>query len=152
MTPSEEIKIYHNRAEVEADYESFKNNWTYDEDKDTYTHKSGLEMGEDISGISDIEILNLPQWEGSLSKAGMPRDDIETYLSVLSQQFQILVEKNPREEPQKSLEEEMKEWEERDSRMIKWARSNGRSDEYLQQMAEDLKQLHIEMYKRRQNG
>lgn len=149
MKETEEVKIYQNRADVEADYENFKKDWTYDEERDTYTHKSGLEMGEDISDMSDIEILNLPQWEGSLAQAGMPRDDIETYLSVLSQQFQILVEKNPRQEPQKSLEEEMREWEEHNLRMIEYARMNNLSEEKIEAMKLRQKKRFNERFKGR---
>lgn len=59
---------------------------------------------------------------------------------MLKNQFVILNEKEPYVEPEKTLEEHLKEWEESDAWKIKMAQKyNHLSEEQVQKMAEDLK-------------
>lgn len=82
-----------------------------------------------------------------MQEEGLGLKDIETYRDDLQLQFELINHKNPHIEKELSPEEELKELEEMDNLKIQWARENGRSEEYLKDFAQRLKQSREELFK-----
>ena len=111
MSNSKEIKVYTNREELEADYEQYIKDWKYDAQAQSGIHKSGLRVNKVYLDGLKFEYENLPEWEESLAKDGLSFKEMKQYLTMISNQFYIINEKNPPREKVLTKEEEIAELE-----------------------------------------
>ena len=144
MDFNDEIKNYKNSKQVKQDYQRFKQNWQFNTDDRSGEHKSGLKLYAEEDGVV---FTNLQDWYKKMQEEGLGLKDIETYRDDLQLQFELINHKNPYIEKELSPEEELKELEEIDNLKIQWARENGRSEEYLKDFAQRLKQSREELFK-----
>ena len=144
MDFNDEVKHYKNSKQVKQDYQRFKQNWQFNADDRSGEHKSGLKLYAEEDGVV---FTNLQDWYKKMQEEGLGLKDIETYRDDLQLQFELINHKNPYVENKLTPEEELKELEEMDNLKIQWARENGRSEEYLKDFAQRLKQSREELFK-----
>ncbi len=95
MNRQDEIKVYHNRQEIEQDYENFKQNWELDAEQAAFNHKSGLVMScASVGKYDEITCYNLPEWQKQMNSEGLSDKEVTQYLMVLMKQFAIMVKKD----------------------------------------------------------
>ena len=137
MSNSKEIKVYTNREELEADYEQYIKDWKYDAQAQSGIHKSGLRVNKVYLDGLKFEYENLPEWEESLAKDGLSFKEMKQYLTMISNQFYIINEKNPPREKVLTKEEEIAELEKYRKEHIAFMTRCG---EYNHRTPEEIKQ------------
>ena len=129
MSRRDEIKVYNSVEERVDDYENFKDDWDYDADKQEGRHKSGLEMRFMILDRAKIEQPNLVEWQKKMEAEGLTEHEIKQYRVMLLNQFAVMLDENPPEEKEPTIDERIKDMEEADKQRLQWMREDNRSEE-----------------------
>ena len=129
MSRRDEIKVYNSVEERADDYDNFKDDWEFDADKQEGRHKSGLEMRFVILDRAKIEQRNLPEWQKKMEAEGLTEHEIKQYRVMLLNQFAVMLDENPPEEKEPTIDERIKDMEEGDAQRLQWMREDGRSEE-----------------------
>ena len=129
MSRRDEIKVYNSVEERVDDYENFKDDWDYDADKQEGVHKSGLEMRYVTLDRAKIEPRNLVEWQKKMEAEGLTDHEAKQYLVMLLNQFAVMLDENPPEEKEPTIDEEIQDMEDADKQRLQWMRKYGRSEE-----------------------
>ena len=148
MSRRDEIKVYNSVEERVDDYENYKNDWDYDADKQEGRHKSGLEMRFVILDRAKIEPRNLVEWQKKMEAEGLTDHEAKQYLVMLLNQFAVMLDENPPEEKEPTIDERIKKLEEGDKRRLQWMREDNRSEEEVEQVAESMRKYREELRKK----
>ena len=148
MSRRDEIKVYNSVEERVDDYENYKNDWDYDADKREGRHKSGLEMRFMILDRAKIEQPNLVEWQKKMEAEGLTEHEIKQYRVMLLNQFAVMLDENPPEEKEPTIDERIKKLEEGDKRRLQWMREDNRSEEEVEQVAESMRKYREELRKK----
>ena len=148
MSRRDEIKVYNSVEERVDDYENFKDDWEFDVDKQEGRHKSGLEMRFVILDRAKIEQRNLPEWEKKMEAEGLTEHEIKQYRVMLLNQFAVMLDENPPEEKEPTIDERIKDKEEGDAQKLQWMREDGRSEEEIARVSEHMKNYNEELRKK----
>lgn len=144
------IKKYKDEEELLADYEVFKKKWEYDIENEKGEHIRGLQIEKNIN---TLKYVNLPEWSGKMRhEENMTSDEIEDFRICLKNQFIILNTKNPTPEPVLDYETEKQRFIASNNWKIEAAKENGRDEEYLRQMEQDLNKMMYEYLERTFGG
>ena len=140
MSRRDEIKVYNSVEERVDDYENFKDDWDYDADKREGRHKSGLEMRFMILDRAKIEQPNLVEWQKKMEAEGLTEHEIKQYRVMLLNQFAVMLDENPPEEKEPTIDERIKDMEEGDRRRLLLIKNHYHySEEKMQQLEDDLR-------------
>ena len=139
MSRRDEIKVYNSVEERVDDYDNFKDDWEFDADKQEGRHKSGLEMRFVILDRAKIEQQNLPEWQKKMEAEGLTEHEIKQYRVMLLNQFAVMLDENPPEEKEPTIDERIKVVESVDTRNLQFMRESGRSEEDIKRVAEKLR-------------
>ena len=140
MSRRDEIKVYNSVEERVDDYENFKDDWDYDADKREGRHKSGLEMRFMILDRAKIEQPNLVEWQKKMEAEGLTEHEIKQYRVMLLNQFAVMLDENPPEEKEPTIDERIKKLEEADNINLQLIKSHYHySEEKMQQLEDDLR-------------
>ena len=140
MSRRDEIKVYNSVEERVDDYENFKDDWDYDADKREGRHKSGLEMRFVILDRAKIEQPNLVEWQKKMEAEGLTEHEIKQYRVMLLNQFAVMLDENPPEEKEPTIDERIKDMEEGDRRRLLLIKNHYHySEEKMQQLEDDLR-------------
>ena len=148
MSRRDEIKVYNSVEERVDDYENFKDDWEFDADKQEGRHKSGLEMRFVILDRAKIEQQNLPEWQKKMEAEGLTEHEIKQYRVMLLNQFAVMLDENPPEEKEPTIDERIKDKEEGDAQKLQWMREDGRSEEEIARVSEHMKNYNEELRKK----
>ena len=129
MSRRDEIKVYNSVEERVDDYENFKDDWEFNADKQEGRHKSGLEMRFMILDRAKIEQPNLVEWQKKMEAEGLTEHEIKQYRVMLLNQFAVMLDENPPEEKEPTIDERIKDMEEADKQRLQWMREDNRSEE-----------------------
>lgn len=142
MPQTSEIKQYDDKQAIIDDYDNFRSHWKYDRDQEAGVHDSGIGLSKVFLGDSlKVKYHGYPEWVEDMKHSGLTETQIDDYLRTIKNQFVVICEKEPYVEPQKSAEEVLQEWEERDNRNIERMRTyHHYSEEKLQEIAERFKE------------
>ena len=147
MSRRDEIKVYNSVEERVDDYDNFKDDWEFDADKQEGRHKSGLEMRFVILDQAKIEQQNLPEWQKKMEAEGLTEHEIKQYRVMLLNQFAVMLDENPPEEKEPTIDERIKDKEEGDAQKLQWMREDGRSEEEIARVSEHMKKYNEELRK-----
>ena len=147
MSRRDEIKVYNSVEERVDDYDNFKDDWEFDADKQEGRHKSGLEMRFVILDRAKIEQRNLPEWEKKMEAEGLTEHEIKQYRVMLLNQFAVMLDENPPEEKEPTIDERIKDMEEGDAQRLQWMREDGRSEEDIALWSEKWRKHREELRK-----
>ena len=140
MSRRDEIKVYNSVEERVDDYENYKDDWDYDADKREGRHKSGLEMRFVILDRAKIEQPNLVEWQKKMEAEGLTEHEIKQYRVMLLNQFAVMLDENPPEEKEPTIDERIKDMEEGDRRRLLLIKNHYHySEEKMQQLEDDLR-------------
>ena len=140
MSRRDEIKVYNSVEERVDDYENYKDDWDYDADKREGRHKSGLEMRFMILDRAKIEQPNLVEWQKKMEAEGLTEHEIKQYRVMLLNQFAVMLDENPPEEKEPTIDERIKDMEEGDRRRLLLIKNHYHySEEKMQQLEDDLR-------------
>ena len=140
MSRRDEIKVYNSVEERVDDYENFKDDWDYDADKREGRHKSGLEMRFVTLDRAKIEPRNLVEWQKKMEAEGLTDHEAKQYLVMLLNQFAVMLDENPPEEKEPTIDERIKDMEEADNINLQLIKSHYHySEEKMQQLEDDLR-------------
>ena len=145
MSRRDEIKVYNSVEERVDDYDNFKDDWEFDVDKQEGRHKSGLEMRFVILDRAKIEQRNLPEWQKKMEAEGLTEHEIKQYRVMLLNQFAVMLDENPPEEKEPTIDERIKDKEEGDAQKLQWMREDGRSEEEIARVSEHMKNYNEEL-------
>ena len=148
MSRRDEIKVYNSVEERVDDYDNFKDDWEFDADKQEGRHKSGLEMRFVILDRAKIEQQNLPEWQKKMEVEGLTEHEIKQYRVMLLNQFAVMLDENPPEEKEPTIDERIKDKEEGDAQKLQWMREDGRSEEEIARVSEHMKNYNEELRKK----
>ena len=148
MSRRDEIKVYNSVEERVDDYDNFKDDWEFDADKQEGRHKSGLEMRFVILDRAKIEQQNLPEWQKKMEAEGLTEHEIKQYRVMLLNQFAVMLDENPPEEKEPTIDERIKDMEDGDERRLQWMREDNRSEEEIEQVAESMRKYREELRKK----
>ena len=148
MSRRDEIKVYNSVEERVDDYENYKNDWDYDADKQEGRHKSGLEMRFLTLDRAKIEPRNLVEWQKKMEAEGLTDHEAKQYLVMLLNQFAVMLDENPPEEKEPTIDERIKKLEDGDKRRLQWMREDNRSEEEVEQVAESMRKYREELRKK----
>ena len=148
MSRRDEIKVYNSVEERADDYDNFKDDWEFDADKQEGRHKSGLEMRFVILDRAKIEQQNLPEWQKKMEAEGLTEHEIKQYRVMLLNQFAVMLDENPPEEKEPTIDERIKDMEEGDAQKLQWMREDGRSEEEIARVSEHMKNYNEELRKK----
>ena len=148
MSRRDEIKVYNSVEERVDDYENFKDDWDYDADKREGRHKSGLEMRFVTLDRAKIEPRNLVEWQKKMEAEGLTDHEAKQYLVMLLNQFAVMLDENPPEEKEPTIDERIKKLEDGDKRRLQWMREDNRSEEEVEQVAESMRKYREELRKK----
>ncbi len=148
MSRRDEIKVYNSVEERVDDYDNFKDDWEFDVDKQEGRHKSGLEMRFVILDRAKIEQRNLPEWEKKMEAEGLTEHEIKQYRVMLLNQFAVMLDENPPEEKEPTIDERIKDMEEGDAQRLQWMREDGRSEEDIALWSEKWRKHREELRKK----
>ena len=148
MSRRDEIKVYNSVEERADDYDNFKDDWEFDADKQEGRHKSGLEMRFVILDRAKIEQQNLPEWQKKMEAEGLTEHEIKQYRVMLLNQFAVMLDENPPEEKEPTIDERIKDKEEGDAQKLQWMREDGRSEEEIARVSEHMKNYNEELRKK----
>ena len=148
MSRRDEIKVYNSVEERVDDYENFKDDWDYDADKREGRHKSGLEMRFVILDRAKIEQPNLVEWQKKMEAEGLTEHEIKQYRVMLLNQFAVMLDENPPEEKEPTIDERIKDKEKGDAQKLQWMRKAGRSEEEIARVSEHMKNYNEELRKK----
>ena len=148
MSRRDEIKVYNSVEERVDDYDNFKDDWEFDADKQEGRHKSGLEMRFVILDRAKIEQQNLPEWQKKMEAEGLTEHEIKQYRVMLLNQFAVMLDENPPEEKEPTIDERIKDKEEGDAQKLQWMREDGRSEEEIARVSEHMKNYNEELRKK----
>ncbi len=148
MSRRDEIKVYNSVEERVDDYDNFKDDWEFDADKQEGRHKSGLEMRFVILDRAKIEQQNLPEWQKKMETEGLTEHETKQYLVMLLNQFAVMLDENPPEEKEPTIDERIKDMEDGDERRLQWMREDNRSEEEIEQVAESMRKYREELRKK----
>ena len=148
MSRRDEIKVYNSVEERVDDYDNFKDDWEFDADKQEGKHKSGLEMRFVILDRAKIEQQNLPEWQKKMEAEGLTEHEIKQYRVMLLNQFAVMLDENPPEEKEPTIDERIKDKEEGDAQKLQWMREDGRSEEEIARVSEHMKNYNEELRKK----
>ena len=148
MSRRDEIKVYNSVEERVDDYENFKDDWDYDADKQEGVHKSGLEMRFIILDRAKIEQPNLVEWQKKMEAEGLTEHEIKQYRVMLLNQFAVMLDENPPEEKEPTIDERIKDKEKGDAQKLQWMREAGRSEEEIARVSEHMKNYNEELRKK----
>lgn len=129
MSRRDEIKVYNSVEERVDDYDNFKDDWEFNADKQEGRHKSGLEMRFVILDRAKIEQQNLPEWQKKMESEGLTKRECQQYRVMLLNQFAVMLDENPPEEKEPTIDERIKDMEEADKQRLQWMREDNRSEE-----------------------
>ena len=140
MSRRDEIKVYNSVEERVDDYENYKDDWDYDADKREGRHKSGLEMRFVTLDRAKIEQPNLVEWQKKMEAEGLTEHEIKQYRVMLLNQFAVMLDENPPEEKEPTIDERIKDMEEGDRRRLLLIKNHYHySEEKMQQLEDDLR-------------
>ena len=146
MSRRDEIKVYNSVEERVDDYENFKDDWDYDADKQEGVHKSGLEMRYVTLDRAKIEPRNLVEWQKKMEAEGLTEHEAKQYLVMLLNQFAVMLDENPPEEKEPTIDERIKDMEESDRRRLLLVQNHYHySEEKMQQLEEDMRKNREEL-------
>ncbi len=149
MSRRDEIKVYNSVEERVDDYDNFKDDWEFDADKQEGRHKSGLEMRFVILDRAKIEQQNLPEWQKKMETEGLTEHEIKQYRVMLLNQFAVMLDENPPEEKEPTIDERIKDMEESDRRRLLLVQNHYHySEEKMQQLEEDMRKNREELRKK----
>ncbi len=148
MSRRDEIKVYNSVEERVDDYDNFKDDWKFDADKQEGRHKSGLEMRFVILDRAKIEQQNLPEWQKKMEAEGLTEHEIKQYRVMLLNQFAVMLDENPPEEKEPTIDERIKDMEEGDAQKLQWMREDGRSEEDIALWSEKWRKNREELRKK----
>ena len=148
MSRRDEIKVYNSVEERVDDYENYKDDWDYDADKREGRHKSGLEMRFVTLDRAKIEPRNLMEWQKKMEAEGLTDHEAKQYLVMLLNQFAVMLDENPPEEKEPTIDERIKKLEDGDKRRLQWMREDNRSEEEVEQVAESMRKYREELRKK----
>ena len=148
MSRRDEIKVYNSVEERVDDYENYKDDWDYDADKREGRHKSGLEMRFVTLDRAKIEPRNLVEWQKKMEAEGLTDHEAKQYLVMLLNQFAVMLDENPPEEKEPTIDERIKKLEDGDKRRLQWMREDNRSEEEVEQVAESMRKYREELRKK----
>ena len=148
MSRRDEIKVYNSVEERVDDYDNFKDDWEFDADKQEGRHKSGLEMRFVILDRAKIEQQNLPEWQKKMESEGLTEHEIKQYRVMLLNQFAVMLDENPPEEKEPTIDERIKDMEEGDAQKLQWMREDGRSEEDIALWSEKWRKHRDELRKK----
>ena len=148
MSRRDEIKVYNSVEERVDDYDNFKDDWEFDADKQEGRHKSGLEMRFVILDRAKIEQQNLPEWQKKMEAEGLTEHEIKQYRVMLLNQFAVMLDENPPEEKEPTIDERIKDMEEGDAQRLQWMREDGRSEEDIALWSEKWRKHREELRKK----
>ena len=148
MSRRDEIKVYNSVEERVDDYENFKDDWDYDADKQEGVHKSGLEMRYMRLDRAKIEPRNLVEWQKKMEAEGLTKHEVKQYLVMLLNQFAVMLDENPPEEKEPTIDERIKDMEEGDRRRLLLIKNHYHySEEKMRQLEDDLRKNREELRK-----
>ena len=148
MSRRDEIKVYNSVEERVDDYDNFKDDWEFDADKQEGRHKSVLEMRFVILDRAKIEQQNLPEWQKKMEAEGLTEHEIKQYRVMLLNQFAVMLDENPPEEKEPTIDERIKRIEEADDINLQLIRNHYHySEEKMQQLEEDMRKNREELRK-----
>ena len=148
MSRRDEIKVYNSVEERVDDYDNFKDDWEFNADKQEGRHKSGLEMRFVILDRAKIEQQNLPEWQKKMESEGLTKRECQQYRVMLLNQFAVMLDENPPEEKEPTIDERIKDMEEADKQRLQWMREDNRSEEEIEQVAESMRKYREELRKK----
>ncbi len=149
MSRRDEIKVYNSVEERVDDYENYKDDWDYDADKQEGRHKSGLEMRYMRLDRAKIEPRNLVEWQKKMEAEGLTEHEVKQYLVMLLNQFVVMLDENPPEEKEPTIDERIKDMEEGDRRRLLLIKNHYHySEEKMQQLEDDLRKNREETRKK----
>ena len=148
MSRRDEIKVYNSVEERVDDYDNFKDDWEFDADKQEGRHKSGLEMRFVILDRAKIEQQNLPEWQKKMEAEGLTEHEIKQYLVMLLNQFAVMLDENPPEEKEPTIDERIKKLENIANDNLKFMREDGRSEEDIALWSEKWRKNREELRKK----
>ena len=148
MSRRDEIKVYNSVEERVDDYENFKDDWDYDADKREGRHKSGLEMRFVILDRAKIEQPNLVEWQKKMEAEGLTEHEIKQYRVMLLNQFAVMLDENPPEEKEPTIDERIKKLENIANDNLKFMREDGRSEEDIALWSEKWRKNREELRKK----
>ena len=148
MSRRDEIKVYNSVEERVDDYDNFKDDWEFDADKQEGRHKSGLEMRFVILDRAKIEQRNLPEWEKKMEAEGLTEHEIKQYRVMLLNQFAVMLDENPPEEKEPTIDERIKKLENIANDNLKFMREDGRSEEDIALWSEKWRKNREELRKK----
>ena len=147
MSRRDEIKVYNSVEERADDYDNFKDDWEFDADKQEGRHKSGLEMRFVILDRAKIEQQNLPEWQKKMEAEGLTEHEIKQYRVMLLNQFAVMLDENPPEEKEPTIDERIKKLENIANDNLKFMREDGRSEEDIALWSEKWRKNREELRK-----
>ena len=147
MSRRDEIKVYNSVEERADDYDNFKDDWEFDADKQEGRHKSGLEMRFVILDRAKIEQQNLPEWQKKMETEGLTEHEIKQYRVMLLNQFAVMLDENPPEEKEPTIDERIKKLENIANDNLKFMREDGRSEEDIALWSEKWRKNREELRK-----
>lgn len=148
MSRRDEIKVYNSVEERADDYDNFKDDWEFDADKQEGRHKSGLEMRFVILDRAKIEQQNLPEWQKKMEAEGLTEHEIKQYRVMLLNQFAVMLDENPPEEKEPTIDERIKKLENIANDNLKFMREDGRSEEDIALWSEKWRKNREELRKK----
>ncbi len=148
MSRRDEIKVYNSVEERADDYDNFKDDWEFDADKQEGRHKSGLEMRFVILDRAKIEQQNLPEWQKKMETEGLTEHEIKQYRVMLLNQFAVMLDENPPEEKEPTIDERIKKLENIANDNLKFMREDGRSEEDIALWSEKWRKNREELRKK----
>lgn len=148
MSRRDEIKVYNSVEERVDDYDNFKDDWEFDADKQEGRHKSGLEMRFVILDRAKIEQQNLPEWQKKMEAEGLTEHEIKQYRVMLLNQFAVMLDENPPEEKEPTIDERIKKLENIANDNLKFMREDGRSEEDIALWSEKWRKNREELRKK----
>ena len=148
MSRRDEIKVYNSVEERADDYDNFKDDWEFDADKQEGRHKSGLEMRFVILDRAKIEQQNLPEWQKKMEAEGLTEHEIKQYRVMLLNQFAVMLDENPPEEKEPTIDERIKKLENIANDNLKFMREDGRSEEDIALWSEKWRKHRDELRKK----
>ena len=148
MSRRDEIKVYNSVEERVDDYDNFKDDWEFDADKQEGRHKSGLEMRFVILDRAKIEQQNLPEWQKKMEAEGLSEHETKQYLVMLLNQFAVMLDENPPEEKEPTIDERIKKLENIANDNLKFMREDGRSEEDIALWSEKWRKNREELRKK----
>lgn len=136
-------KTYKNKAEVEADYDNFKQDWEIDAGQCMARHKSGVELyaikEREENGRKRLQIhreFAIGEEFPDLNSKELPK-----FFAYLNAQFMVLYERDMPKAEEKEITEEdrRKNMEERDKFKVETLREEGYPEEQVKRYEQYLK-------------